>query len=407
LFGKDIQLERLLVVGIDATSVSLSASRAGFDVFGVDFFGDWDLQRTCKFSSSLREQGIFSGTRDFSSREKMQALVRIAEETASEHEADGILLTSGLEDYPDIVTEIEESSNIIGNLSESMKRSRDWKSLFGEMRRIGISYPETEITKTLGEAKKAARDIGYPVVLKPCKGSGGMGISLARTSEEIERKYQYSYTEDKEILVQEFIQGINASASVVASETEATVLCLTEQLIGTRELGQKEPFGWCGNIVPLVAPAEVVKESIRSAKTVVQSLGLIGSNGVDFVLSDSGVPHIVEVNPRFQETIECVEKHLQTNVVLDHINACLYGKLPQNLTDQRGFWARLVLFATERLYVNKVLEDEAVRNIPHPRSTISRGEPVFSVIVSGEDKSSILMNGHTKIENMKKILSTS
>lgn len=406
LSREDIQVEKLLVVGIDATSVSLSASRAGFEVFGVDYFGDLDLKKNCKASSSLREEKIFSGSRDFSSKENMQDLIRIAGRVASEHEVDGILLASGLENYPDMLVELQDFSDIIGNRPETIGKARDWEFLFREMRRRGILYPETVITETLDETKKAARDIGYPIVLKPSRGSGGMGISLARTSKELENKYRYSATGDEEMLIQEFINGITASASVIATDAKASVLCLTEQLIGDQKLGQKEPFGWCGNIVPLDAPPEMVKESIESAKMIVEGLGLVGSNGVDFVLSNSGVPYIVEVNPRFQETIECVDKHLDTNIVLDHINACLRNRSPHKLTGRGGSWARLVLFATRRSYVERVFEDEVIRNIPPPESIIDVGEPICSIVISGKDRSSILTKGYTKIEDLKRLLST-
>jgi predicted ATP-grasp superfamily ATP-dependent carboligase len=406
LSREDIQIKRLLVVGIDATSVSLSASRAGFEVYGVDYFGDLDLKRHCKASSSLREQGIFFDSRDFSSKENMQGLARIAGKITSEHEVDGILLASGLEDYPDIVGELQDLSDIIGNGPEAMERARDWKSLFREMRRRGISYPETEITKTLDEAKKASRDIGYPIVMKPSKGSGGMGISLIRTPEELEKKYQLNILGDEEMLIQEFIRGINASASIIATDAEASILCLTEQLIGDQKLGQREPFGWCGNIVPLDAPAEIVKESIESVKKIIEGLGLVGSNGVDFVLSDSGVPYIVEVNPRFQETVECVENHLDTNIVLDHINACLRNRFPQRLSGRKEYWARLVLFATRRSHVKRVFEEKAIRNIPPLDTIIDVGEPICSIILNGIDRSSILTEGYTKVEGLRRLLST-
>ncbi|UCD72739.1 MAG: ATP-grasp domain-containing protein [Candidatus Bathyarchaeota archaeon] len=404
--SEDIQIERLLVVGIDATSVSLSASKAGFEVFGVDYFGDIDLKRNCKVSSSLREQGILFDSRDFSSKDNMQGLARIAGKIVSEHEVDGILLASGLEDYPGIVGELQDFSDIIGNPPEAMRRARDWESLFRQMRRRGVSCPETEITKTLDEAKRAARDIGYPIVLKPSKGSGGIGISLVRTVEELEKKYPSNILGDKEMLIQEYIHGIHASASIISTDAEARVSCLTEQLIGDQKLGQREPFGWCGNIVPLDAPVEIVKESIESVKRIIEGLGVVGSNGVDFVISNSGVPYLIEVNPRFQETIECVENYLDTNIVLDHINACLRNRLPQELSGRKESWARFVLFAIRRSYVERTFADETIRNIPPPASIIDMGNPVCSIILSGKDRSSILREGYTKIEDLRKLLST-
>lgn len=396
----------MLVVGIDATSVSLSASRAGLEVFAVDYFGDLDLKRYCKGSSSLREHGMLSDSNDLFSEEKMRSLVEIAGRTVEEQGVDGVLLASGLEDCPEALAELQDLSEILGNSPQAIRRARDWKFLFGNIRRQGLRFPETRIAQTPEEAKRLARDIGYPVVMKPSKGSGGTRISLARNAQELKRDYQRNSMENEEILIQEYVKGVDASASVISTGSKSQVLCLTEQVIGDSRLGQRESFGWCGNIVPLDVPEEKAQESIDSVKLVVESFNLVGSNGVDFILSDSGMPYIIEVNPRFQETIECVEKHLGMNVVETHIDACQRNELPGECKRGEEFWTRLILFASENVRVDEMLDDDAVRNIPPPKIVIGRGEPICSVVVNGKDRGSSLANGYRKTESVKRLLST-
>jgi len=405
LLEKDAEIRKLLVIGIDATSVSLSASRGGFEVFGVDCFGDLDLKKYCKVSSSLREHGLLSGSKDLFTEEKMQSLVKIAARIALDHRIDGILLASGLEDYPEALAELQDLSQILGNTPEAIGRARDWRRLFSQMRRKGVLHPETEIAEDLEEAKKAAKDVGYPVLLKPSKGCGGTRISLARNAEELEVNCLRCAKESREILVQEYLQGIDASASVIATGEKAKVVCLTEQVIGEPRLGQENPFGWCGNTVPLDVSGDIARECISRIGMVVEDLGLIGSNGVDFILSDEGLPYVTEVNPRFQETIECIDRHLGTNLVKIHLDSCLKNKLPQNY-EGRQFWTRLLLFASKAVHVKKRLSGATIRNVPPLDSVILKGDPICSVVVSGRSKITSLANAYRKIQDVKRLLSS-
>lgn len=402
--NRDKKIRKVLVVGIDATSVSFSASRAGLEVFAVDFFGDLDLKKYCRSSSSLRELGLLSNLKDLFSEEKMRSLVKIADRVVEEQGIDGVLLASGLEDFPDVLAELQDFSEILGNSAEAIRRARDWESLFRDFRRLGVRFPETGIVQTLKGAKRAAKDIGYPIVLKPSKGSGGVRISRVKSARELEENYQRNAMGNEEVLIQEYVEGVDASASIISTGNKSKVLCLTEQVIGDRRLGQREPFGWCGNIVPLDVSNERAQASIDSVKLVVEDLDLVGSNGVDFILPDSGLPYIVEVNPRFQETIECVERYLDTNVVENHLDACMRNELPQECKKGERFWTRLVLFASERVRVEDIPDEEGVRNVPPERMIIGRGEPICSVVASGKDRNTSLVNGYKKVENVKRFL---
>jgi len=402
--NRDKKIERVLVVGIDATSVSSSASRAGLEVFAVDYFGDLDLKKFCRSSSSLRELGLLSDSKDLFSEEKIRNLVKIAGRVAEEQEIDGVLLASGLEDCSDALEELQDLTGILGNSPEAIRRARDWELLFRDIRRLGVRFPETEIAQTLKGAKRAARDIGYPIVLKPSKGFGGMRISLVKSARELEDNYQRNAMENEEVLIQEYVEGVDASASVISTGNKSMILCLTEQVIGDLRLGQRESFGWCGNIVPLDVSNERAQVSVDSIKLVIEDLHLVGSNGVDFILSNSDLPYIVEVNPRFQETIECVERYLDTNIVENHLNACIGNELPQRCKKGERFWARLVLFASERVRVENIPNDEGVRNVPPQRTIIEKGEPICSVVTSGKDRNACLVNGYKKIKNVRQFL---
>ena len=53
---KETDIQSVLVVGLDAAALAISANRAGYNVFAADYFGDQDLKRACRKSLSIITQ---------------------------------------------------------------------------------------------------------------------------------------------------------------------------------------------------------------------------------------------------------------------------------------------------------------------------------------------------------------
>jgi predicted ATP-grasp superfamily ATP-dependent carboligase len=162
-----------------------------------------------------------------------------------------------------------------------------------------------------------------------------------------------------------------------------------------REMGQREPFGYCGNVVPLQVNKAVADRCKSIVERVASHFNLAGSNGIDFVISGEGLPYVVEVNPRFQGTLECVERTLKMNIVKAHVEACVQGKLPIIEKSSSTFCVRLILFAQQRSVVPDLSVFEEVRDIPLPGVIIEKGEPVCSIIIEEKTRNSALKKART------------
>jgi Predicted ATP-dependent carboligase related to biotin carboxylase len=147
--------------------------------------------------------------------------------------------------------------------------------------------------------------------------------------------------ESHEWILQEFIDGENISASVLSTGDEARTILTSTQIIGDTNLGQKEPFGYCGNLVPYTGDEKISE----IASKVAGHLSLIGSNGVDFI-SRNGELYLIEVNPRLQGTFECAELSLDVNMAELHLAAC-QGHLMEVPTPRR-FAVKMVVHAQQR-----------------------------------------------------------
>jgi len=255
---------------------------------------------------------------------------------------------------------------------------------------LGIDHPETVTAENHVAAKRIARDIGFPVLIKPTEGFGGVGIRKASNTQDLEKVLRSVRQPSGNVVVQKYISGSNASVSVMSVSSKALALTVSEQLLGVQEVGQLEPFGYCGNIVPLSESGSVIDHCKAVSERVVAHFGLVGSNGVDIVISEEGKPHVIEVNPRFQSTIECVERVLGLNLVETHVRACQDRILPHLPLETKGFCIRLVLFAKQRSIVPDLGGFGECRDVPFSGTVVNRGDPLCSIVVQGRDGSCIL-----------------
>lgn len=379
-------LHNLLVIGVDNVSLAASAKRAGYQVFAVDHFGDQDLKHVCRGSLSVIKQRRGKSCGHLSSNFSPEILLQLTKALLKRYEIDALLLSSGLDDSSDILFELNELVPILGNHPSIIKKIRDKIEFFHELDRLEISHPETAVAEDLEEAREESKDVGYPVVVKPWSGFDGAGVRKARDSRELKQAFREASLVNKKVLIQKYISGTHASASLISSINGAITLTLNEQLIGMQEFGQREPFGYCGNVVPLSAPRRVVEECNSMVERVAQHFGLVGSNGVDLVLSKEGVPYVIEVNPRFQGTLECVERVLGMNIVETHVKACMEEKLPRVDWALSSLCARFILFAPQRLVAPELNTFRGVSDIPMPGVIVEEGEPLCSFLIEGPNK---------------------
>ncbi len=380
-------IERILVIGIDAAALAASANRAGYTVFAADYFGDLDLKRACKDSLSIVTQEAGKSCGYLQENFSADRLLILAKKLLASNQVDVVLLASGLEDSPQVTEELDRHAPIAGNSPKAINRVREKDRFFDDLESLGIHHPETSKVDNLHEGKRAAKDIGYPILVKPLTSFGGVGVRDARDARELEQVFRGIPELSREMLIQERIPGLDASVSFLSSERHVEILAVNEQLLGVPELGQMEKFGYCGNIVPAPRAGQLTHACSEIVRKITKHYCLVGSNGIDIVVSEDGIPYVMEVNPRFQGTLECVERFCGLNLVNAHIEACLEGKLPSlGRVMPRKFYVRLILYALNRSAVPDLQRFSELRDIPQPGTIIEKGEPLTSIVVHGDTR---------------------
>jgi len=398
------QIKNLLVVGIDTLSIAKSAKKAGYNIYAADYFGDVDLRRVCSGFKAIVKQRRGKSCGRISSKFKPEIFLKMAKFLSEKYEIDAILLSSGLDDDFNVLYGLNDLAPILGNSPKVIAGVREKSRFFEELKRLGIPYPETAIVKNIEEAKAAAAEIEYPIVVKPMRGFGGASIRIAHNPKEMERAFSEVSLLGKNVLVQKLIEGIHASVSLLVADKDAKTLTINEQLLGLRFLFQQEPFGYCGNMVPLCLANSISEKCGHLTEKIALHFGLNGSNGIDLVISKEGTPYVIEVNPRFQGSLECVERVLGINLVRAHINACLHGSLPSIKEKTSTFCTRLILYSPKRIITPDLTSFRDVRDVPLPESVIEKGEPLCSIITEGKNRNFSFQNARKLAESIYNML---
>lgn len=347
---------KILLVGISTRALAQSAATAGYEIISLDFFGDCDQPAGAEVHSLVRDLG---------QPPELFALAHAAREFIPR--VDRVVVEAGLENEPALL-ELCPPEKRWGNSTEAVTRVRDLDQVRYALLGTRIRLPEVIHP---GEALPAR---GHYLV-KDATYSGGMGV----------REWDgHTHPQGREIL-QRFVTGDLASACFVADGRDARLLGLTRQFAGEPKLGAST-FLWCGNVAPWGDP-EMVSMIMETITTLTESIGLVGLNGIDFIVQD-GVPFLLEVNPRPPASFELFERLLGVNAFQLHVEACqkqLPATLPPVSTSLA--WGKGVIYAHEDLQVGDTRSWAAqdISDIPHPGEQIPARAPVCTIFAKGKN----------------------
>ena len=193
---------------------------------------------------------------------------------------------------------------ILGTSLKSTDITED-RELFGELlRELKISQPKGKGVKTLVEAIEAAKDIGYPVLVRPSYVIGGRGMQVVYSDEElvtyINEAIKFS---DNIILIDQYIEGQEVELDAISDGTDVLIPGINEHI---------ERAGVHSGDSISVYPAQNVDKKIKAklveyTRKIAKKLRVKGLINVQFIVKD-GVVYVIEVNPRASRTVPIMSK---------------------------------------------------------------------------------------------------
>ncbi|MDF1615557.1 carbamoyl-phosphate synthase large subunit [Desulfurivibrio dismutans] len=190
-------------------------------------------------------------------------------------------------------------------------RKAEGRDSFREaMRKIGLKVPESVIIHTLAEAKAAAVEIGFPVIVRPSFTLGGTGGGIAYNQQELEEicEHGLDLSINSEVMLEKSLLGWKEYELEVMRDKNdnVVIICSIENL---------DPMGVHTGDSITVAPAQTLTDreyqQMRDASlAIMREIGVeTGGSNVQFAVNPAdGELMIIEMNPRVSRSSALASK---------------------------------------------------------------------------------------------------
>jgi len=220
---------------------------------------------------------------------------------------EGVIVQFGGQTPLNIANELAEAGvRILGTSPESIDLAEDRDRFRQRMDEMGIPMAPSGMASNLDEALAIARQIGYPLMVRPSYVLGGRGMEVVY-DEDMLREYvaaAVGITPDRPILIDKFLENaIEAEADAIADGADAFVPAIMEhiELAGIHS-------GDSACVIPPVSLAPEHIETINAyTKAIARELNVVGLMNMQYAVANNKV-YVLEANPRASRTVPLVSK---------------------------------------------------------------------------------------------------
>ncbi len=195
---------------------------------------------------------------------------------------------------------------ILGTSPNAIDIAEDRDRFKQLLRKLGLRQPENGIATSLAGARRIARRIGYPVLLRPSYVLGGRAMEIVHGDADLERYMIHAVraSGDNPVLVDRYLQdAVEVDVDALADRKTVVVAGIMEHI---EEAGVHSGDSAC-SLPPRSLAPRVVAEIEEQVGALARALKVVGLMNVQFAVKDGKV-HILEVNPRASRTVPFVAK---------------------------------------------------------------------------------------------------
>ncbi len=146
------------------------------------------------------------------------------------------------------------------------------------------------------DGAKIAKKLGFPFFVKPNQSGSSLGISMVKELSEFDKALAFAFAEDKDILIESQLKGVEISVGVMKLNGNTKVLGITEIISGNDFFDYEAKYlGKSEEITPARLTKEVSELVEKSAAKIYEALGMQGFSRIDFIVMND-IPHFIEIN---------------------------------------------------------------------------------------------------------------
>ncbi|AKS69497.1 carbamoyl phosphate synthase large subunit [Staphylococcus schleiferi] len=241
---------------------------------------------------------------------------------------------------------------ILGTSLENLNCAEDRKEFEALLNQIQVPQPKGKTATSAEEALANARDIGYPVVVRPSYVLGGRAMEIVYNDDELENymKEAVKASPEHPVLVDRYLTG---------KEIEVDAICDGDTVIIPGIMEHIERAGvHSGDSIAVYPPQTLTQDEIDTLEAytikLAKGLNVIGLINIQFVLAHDGV-YVLEVNPRSSRTVPFLSKITEIPMAQLAMKAIMGQKLaelgfePGIQPYQEGVFVKAPVFSFNKL----------------------------------------------------------
>ncbi|MEO5619566.1 MAG: carbamoyl-phosphate synthase large subunit, partial [Cypionkella sp.] len=265
--------------------------------------------------------------------EHVLEILRVEQENGSLH---GVIVQFGGQTPLKLANALhDEGIPILGTTPDAIDLAEDRERFQQLLQKLDLKQPHNGTARSRDEAFAVAKDVGYPLVIRPSFVLGGRAMEIIRDDAQLERyiRTAVQVSGDSPVLLDSYLSGaIEVDVDALSDGKSVHVAGIMEHI---EEAGVHSGDSACC-LPPHSLSPETIAELKKQTVQMALALNVVGLMNVQFAIKD-GVIFVLEVNPRASRTVPFVAK--ATDSAIAAIAARLMAGEPMSNFPMRAAYA--------------------------------------------------------------------
>ncbi len=227
---------------------------------------------------------------------------------------DGILLSFGGQTALNCGVELYKSGvlekynvKVLGTPVQAIMDTEDRELFVEKLNEIDVKTIKSEACETIEQARKAAKDLGYPVIIRAAYALGGLGSGFCDNEEELNKLAEKAFSFSPQVLVEKSLKGWKEIEYEVVRDRydNCITVCNMENF---------DPLGIHTGESIVIAPSQTLTNSeyhkLRAlAIKIIRHIGIVGECNVQYAFDPQSEDYrVIEVNARLSRSSALASK---------------------------------------------------------------------------------------------------
>ncbi|MFB5194109.1 carbamoyl-phosphate synthase large subunit [Neobacillus sp. KR4-4] len=265
----------------------------------------------------------------------------------------GVVVQFGGQTAINLAAKLEENGvKILGTSLEDIDRAENRDKFEQALVQLDIPQPLGKTAMSVEQALVIARDIGYPVLVRPSYVLGGRAMEIVYHEEELLYYMQNAVKVNPEhpVLIDRYLTGKEIEVDAICDGTNVLIPGIMEHI---------ERAGVHSGDSIAVYPSQTLSEKVKQTlveytEKLAKGLNIIGLLNIQYVLAGEQV-YVLEVNPRSSRTVPFLSKitnipmaKIATKAILG-VSILHQGYIPGLVTEKEGVYVKVPVFSFAKL----------------------------------------------------------